>query len=123
MSDPLGQLAYQTLQQGRSLAGLAHKEVSSRLMAWLAPEAKANVVPLAPAVIAELRKSMESLLELDWLEAQQGLYPSQLLFDGPWLDWFLRYPLVWLDQPAIWSRRSRRDVRDLPRDVNPGQFP
>jgi ubiquinone/menaquinone biosynthesis C-methylase UbiE len=123
MSDPLGQLAYQTLQQGRSLAGLAHKEISSRLMAWLAPEAKANVVPLAPGVIAELRKSMESLLELDWHEAQQGLYPSQLLFDGPWLDWFLRYPLVWLDQPAIWSRRSRRDVRDLPRDVNPGQFP
>jgi ubiquinone/menaquinone biosynthesis C-methylase UbiE len=123
MSDPLGQLAYKTLQQGRSLAGLAHKELNSRLMAWLAPKAKANVVPLAPAVLAELRQSMDALLELDWREAEQGLYPSQLLFAGPWLDWFLRYPLVWLDQPAIWSRRSRRDVRDLPRDVNPEQFP
>ena len=30
--DPLTKIAYKTLQQGKSIAGLAHKEISSRLM-------------------------------------------------------------------------------------------
>ncbi|SVE27900.1 uncharacterized protein METZ01_LOCUS480754, partial [marine metagenome] len=31
-ADPLTKIAYKTLQQGKSIAGLAHKEISSRLM-------------------------------------------------------------------------------------------
>jgi ubiquinone/menaquinone biosynthesis C-methylase UbiE len=31
--------------------------------------------------------------------------------------------LVWLDMPATWARRQRRQVRDLPRDSNQGTYP
>ena len=42
MSDPVTKLAYQTMQQGKSLLGLAHKEVSTRLMDLVAPQASAS---------------------------------------------------------------------------------
>merc|ERR1739841_267114 len=74
-------------------------------------------------MMGELRSSMNELLELDWKEAQQGLYPTSLLFDAPWLDWAVRYPLVWLDLPSIWQRRTRRDVTDLPVEINPQDYP
>jgi ubiquinone/menaquinone biosynthesis C-methylase UbiE len=74
-------------------------------------------------MLLQLRASMERLLELDWQEAERGLYPASLLFDAPWLDWAALYPLVWLDMPKIWSRRSQCSVRELPRDVRPGDYP
>jgi ubiquinone/menaquinone biosynthesis C-methylase UbiE len=123
MSDPVTKLAYQTMQQGKSLLGLAHKEVSTRLMDLVAPQASASTVPVPPEMMGELRSSMNELLELDWKEAQQGLYPTSLLFDAPWLDWAVRYPLVWLDLPSIWQRRTRRDVTDLPVEINPKDYP
>ena len=123
MSDPVTKLAYQTMQQGKSLLGLAHQEVSTRLMDLVAPQASASTVPVPPEMLGELRSSMNELLELDWKEAQQGLYPTSLLFDAPWLDWAVRYPLVWLDLPSIWQRRTRRDVTDLPVEINPKDYP
>ncbi len=123
MRDPFTKLAYHSLQQGKSLAGLAHKEVSTHLMGVLAPSARSSVVPVPPEVMQRLRRSRDTLIELDWRESELGLYPSSLLFDGPWLDWATRYPLVWLDLPSIWSRRSRRDVRDLPPEAQSGDYP
>lgn len=123
VSDPVTKLAYQTLQQGKSILGLAHKEVSTRLMELVAPDASSSTVAVPPEMISALRTSMDALVELDWKEAQEGLYSTSLLFDAPWLDWVTRYPLVWLDLPAIWQRRSRRDVRDLPNDINPQAYP
>ena len=37
-TDPLTKIAYKTLQQGKSIAGLAHKEISSRLMNLISPD-------------------------------------------------------------------------------------
>ncbi|MEB3253767.1 MAG: SAM-dependent methyltransferase, partial [Synechococcus sp.] len=39
VSTPLSKLAYTTLQQGKAIAGLAHKELSTKLMELMAPEA------------------------------------------------------------------------------------
>ncbi|MCP9850507.1 class I SAM-dependent methyltransferase [Cyanobium sp. Morenito 9A2] len=123
MPDLVTKLAYQTLQQGKSLMGLAHKELSTRLMGLLDPANAPRTVPVPLEVLESLRASMEQLLALDWDEAEQGLYPASLLFDAPWLDWAARYPLVWLDMPAIWNRRSQRKVRDLPSDVRAEDYP
>jgi ubiquinone/menaquinone biosynthesis C-methylase UbiE len=119
----VSRIAYQTLQQSKSLLGLTHKVVSTRLMEVVAPQASAPTVPLPPALVDGLRRSMDKLLELDWQEAQQGLYPTSLLFEAPWLEWLANYPLVWLDLPAIWNRRIRRDVHDLPADTNGAHYP
>jgi ubiquinone/menaquinone biosynthesis C-methylase UbiE len=123
MADPLTQLAYRTLQQGKSLMGLVHKEASNRLMQVVAPDSVAPTEPLSPQQLDTLRQAMDRLLDLDWREAEQGLYPASLLFDAPWLDWATRYPMVWLDMPATWARRQRRDVRDLPRESESGTYP
>jgi ubiquinone/menaquinone biosynthesis C-methylase UbiE len=123
MADAVTRLAYQTLQQGKSLVGVAHKEVSTRLMELVAPQAATKTRPLTPQLLAELQASQQRLLDVDWEEAEQGLYPTSHLFDAPWLDWAARYPLVWLDMPGTWSRRSERNVRDLPNDVEAGSYP
>ena len=123
MPDQLTKLAYQTLQQGKGLFGLAHKEVSTRLMGLLAPDASPKTVPAEPELMGRLKTSMDALADRDWLEAEQGLYPPSLLFDAPWLDWAARYPLVWLDLPSTWNRRSERKVRDLPNEVEAEAYP
>ena len=45
MNDSVTKLAYQTLQQGKGLLGLAHKEISTKLMDLVAPDASASTVP------------------------------------------------------------------------------
>ena len=41
----LTEIAYRTLQQSRSLAGLAHKEISTKLMELVAPEHDTTMCP------------------------------------------------------------------------------
>jgi ubiquinone/menaquinone biosynthesis C-methylase UbiE len=123
MADVVTKLAYQTMQQGKSLVGLVHKETSTRLMQLLMPSGSPSTEPLPQGVLNALRASMDRLTERDWQEAEEGVYPSSLLFDAPWLDWASRYPLLWLDLPQTWSRRVKRNVRDLPDDVEPDAYP
>ncbi len=123
MADPLTKLAYQTLQQGKSLVGVAHKEVSTKLMELVAPEGAPKTRPLPPQMLSDFQSSYKELMEVDWQEAEQGLYPTSLLFDAPWLDWAARYPLVWLDMPSTWNRRKERNVNDLPNDVQSENYP
>ena len=123
VAETLTKLAYQTMQQGKSLMGLVHKETSTRLMELLAPDATPKTEPLPPALLQELRRSMDQLIERDWQEAEAGTYPRSLLFDAPWLDWATRYPLLWLDLPQTWNRRRERNVRDLPDDIDPQDYP
>lgn len=123
VAETLTKLAYQTMQQGKSLMGLFHKETSTRLMELLAPQVSPKTEPLPSTVLLELRASMERLIELDWQQAEAGVYPRSLLFDAPWLDWATRYPLLWLDLPQTWNRRRERNVRDLPDDIDPQDYP
>ena len=123
MADTLTRLAYQTMQTGKSLMGLAHKEVSTRLMDVLAPQGVPRTVPVDSQTMVSLRAAMDRLLATDWEEAERGLYPTSLLFDAPWLDWASRYPLIWLDMPSTWKRRQERRVRDLPHDVEAANYP
>ena len=123
MADQLTKLAYQTLQQGKGLLGLAHKEVSTRLMTLLAPDGLPKTEPVPPELLERLRGAMAQLVERDWEDAERGIYPTGLLFDAPWLEWASRYPLVWLDMPSTWSRRRERKVRDLPADVETASYP
>ena len=123
MADLLTKLAYQALQQGKSLAGVAHKEVSTKLMELVAPKGAPKTRPIPPEMLADLQAANTTLMEVDWNEAEQGLYPTSLLFDAPWLDWAARYPMVWLDMPSTWSRRSERNVSDLPEDIDKATYP
>ena len=121
MAPSITELAYRTMQQGRSLAGLVHKELSTKVMEVVAPDVVPQTQPVPEAMMNELRQSLDALHELDWSDAQAGTYPESLLFDIPWLEWAERYPRVWLDLPSNWARRRARDVQDLP-DLNNRDF-
>ncbi len=124
MASPnLTKIAYQTLQQGKSIAGLAHKELSTKLMEWLVPGSMPNTKPVPFELLTKLRRSMTSLEQTDWEEAEQGVYPKSQLFDAPWLEWASRYPLVWIDLPSTWERRRKRRVRDIPTEIKKEIYP
>ena len=119
----LKKIAYHTLQQGKTLAGLAHKELSTKLMEVFAPEASPGKFPIDQDLIKAIRRSMESLEKIDWQEAEAGIYPQSQLFEAPWLEWAKKYPLVWLDMPQTWDRRIKNKTREIPRNVNEEDYP
>ena len=119
----LRRIAYHTLQQGKTLAGLAHKELSTKLMEVFAPEAAAEDFPIDQYLIKEVRRSMERLEKIDWQEAEAGIYPKSQLFEAPWLEWAKKYPLVWLDMPQTWERRKKNKTREIPKNVKEEDYP
>ncbi len=119
----LRKIAYHTLQQGKTLAGFAHKELSTKLMELFAPEASKGDFVIDQDLFKEVRRSMESLEKIDWKEAEAGVYPKSQLFDAPWLEWAKKYPLVWLDMPQTWERRKKNKTREIPIDVNEEEYP
>ena len=119
----LEKLTYQVLQKGKGAFSLAHKEISLRLLKTMAPDAVVKTLPLEPGTTQALHKSMDALLERDWQDGEDGIYPTDLLFSSPWKDWAARYPLLWLDSPATWDRVRRRDFRDLPNTINRQHYP
>ena len=122
-SPSLTKIAYHTLQQGKTLAGLAHKELSTKLMEVFAPEADTGKFPIDKDLIKEVRRSTERLERIDWQDAEAGIYPKSLLFEAPWLEWAKKYPLVWLDMPKTWERRKKNKTREIPRNVKEEEYP
>ena len=116
-------IAYKTLQQGKSIAGLAHKEISSRLMNFILPDNKLSNLKIDKDLLLQIQNSMESLREEDWNDAEQKIYPQKLLFDEPWLRYLTQYPKVWLDMPNTWQRRRKQNFDDLPESVEKDNYP
>ena len=42
VKDSISKIAFKTIQQGKSIAGLAHKEISSRIMNFISPDKDLN---------------------------------------------------------------------------------
>ena len=61
VTDPLTKIAYKTLQQGKSIAGLAHKEISSRLMNLISPDKDLKNFDIDKNLLVEIQKSILSL--------------------------------------------------------------
>ncbi len=119
----LTQLAYQTLQNGKSIAGLVHKGLSTKLMEMIFPEANPDTQPVSPELLNKLRLSIAELEKVDWQEAEQGLYPKAQLFEAPWAQWAKNYPNIWLDLPSTWIRRRTRSVQDIPLNIDRDNYP
>ena len=124
MSDMFTQQTYQTLQYAKSALGLAHKEIAGRVRRFfnLLPES-IEIKPLSSEVTDLMRQRLEDLLEKDWQDAQQGIYPTALVFDNPWLEYFATYPRIWLDLPQSWQRSKDNNFQDLPAEVDLSAYP
>ena len=119
----LKKIAYHTLQQGKTLAGLAHKELSTKLMEVFAPEAAPGKFPINQDLIKEVRRSMENLESIDWKEAEAGIYPKSQLFEAPWFEWAKKYPLVWLDMPQNLGETKKIKPEKSQKYVNEEDYP
>lgn len=122
MPDTLTKLTYQTFQQGKNYFGLAHKILSTRLMNLVSPT-EIQSRPISPDVLLKIQQRLNQLLETDWQDAEQGIYPESLLFDNPWDEFFLYYPAVWLDLPQIWERAKQKQHQDFSPDINTEGYP
>jgi len=120
---PLAKVAYQTFQQGKSVFALTHKSISSRLTSLAAPKRDETVQTVSPEVLNQFRLRLNQLLEIDWQEAEQGIYPTSLLFDNPWDDFFTYYPLVWLDLPSIWQRIQNGRYQEFSPEIDTEGYP
>ena len=119
----LSKFAYKTLQQGKSIAGLAHKEISARIMNFILPDSEPSEFNLDKNLLIKIQNSMNVLREEDWCDAENKIYPMKLLFDEPWLRYLTQYPKIWLDMPNIWNRRRKEKYDDLPRSVDKDNYP
>ena len=121
--DQISKIAYKTIQQGKSIAGLAHKEISSRIMNFILPDTKIEKFNIDKNLLIKIQNSMDSLREEDWNDAEKNIYPHKLLFDEPWLRYITQYPKIWLDMPNTWDRRRKQNFEDLPESIDKDNYP
>ena len=95
--ESISKIAYKTLQQSKSIAGFAHKQISSRLMNFILPDSKLENFDIDKNLLMQIQNSMDILREEDWNDAEKNIYPKKLLFDEPWLRYLTQYPKIWLD--------------------------
>ncbi|MGB3756410.1 MAG: methyltransferase domain-containing protein [Rivularia sp. (in: cyanobacteria)] len=122
MPDTLTKLTYQTFQQSKSIFGLAHKTLSTGLMKALSPVDK-KVTPIPAELLLKLGERLNNLLEVDWEDAEKGVYPKSLLFDNPWEDFFVYYPQLWMDLPQIWERAKQDKYQDFSPNIDITDYP
>ncbi len=121
--EQISKIAYKTLQQGKSIAGLAHKELSTRIMNFMLPDNKLGNLNIDKKLLIDIQNSMDNLREEDWNDAEMNIYPKKLLFDEPWLRYLTQYPKIWLDMPNTWDRRRKQNYQDLPNNIDNEKYP
>jgi ubiquinone/menaquinone biosynthesis C-methylase UbiE len=121
--DSLTRLAYQGFQESKKVFGFLHKQVSDRLTSTIIPEQKSKSQPLSPEILEKLQLRLKKLEELDWQDAQKGVYPNSLLFDNPWSDFFRYYPEVWLDMFKIWDKIQEKDYQKFDAQIDKEGYP
>lgn len=70
-----------------------------------------------------LQRELAALLERDCANAEQGLYPTRLLFDMPVADYVKQLPSLATEIVRSMRRSKRKLVRDLPSDVDLAAYP
>ena len=123
MPDTLTKLTYQSFQQGKNYFGLAHKLISTQLLTLLSPPVERKTKPIPPDLLLKINQRLNQLLEVDWQDAEKGVYPESLLFDNPWFDFFRYYPAVWLDMPQIWDRANQKRNQDFSTGIETDGYP
>jgi ubiquinone/menaquinone biosynthesis C-methylase UbiE len=122
MADTLTKLTYQTFQQSKNYFALAHKMLSTRLMNMISP-AQRQAKPIPTELLLNLQGRLNNLLEIDWQDAERGVYPTTLLFDNPWEDFFRYYPAVWMDLPQVWERVKQKKHQEFSPGIEIDGYP
>ena len=122
-STTLTKLAYQTFQQSKNYFGIAHKTLTTQLLKLIHPSVNQTSKPLDPEILQKLQQRYNHLIEADWQDAERGIYPTDLLFDNPWDDFFRYYPAIWLDLPQMHARANQRRYQDFASEIETEGYP
>lgn len=123
MPDTLTKFAYQTFQQGKQAFGYTHKTLINRLRDVVSPARPGNTSEIPTATLVLLKQRLDELIEVDWQDAEAGVYPKSLLFDNPWDDFLKYYPMVVLDTPSVWKRSDQKKYQDFGADISTERYP
>lgn len=123
LTESITRTAYQSLQDGKSIFGVVHKMLSTRLTNLFVPNRENQGTPINEQTLEELQKRRNELIEEDWKDAHQGIYPSSTLFDNSWSNFFVYYPQVWLDLPQIWERLNNKDYQSFSPEIDQTGYP
>jgi ubiquinone/menaquinone biosynthesis C-methylase UbiE len=115
--------AYQAFQDGKSYFGLAHKTLGDRLTALAIPGHEKRTKPLSAKTLLMLQERRKQLLEADWQDAENGVYPTELLFENPWDDFFRYYPALWLDMPKNWELVRNKKYQQFSAEIDREGYP
>lgn len=116
--------AYRGFQWSKNIFGIAHKRMSTGLFSLIwPPQHRHQTKPLNPELLDWIQGRYEQLMDADWQDAERGVYPTSLLFDNPWDDFFRFYPLVWLDLPKLWQRAHANQHQDFASDISTEGYP
>jgi len=121
--DTLTKLAYQTLQQGKTVFSLLHKTLSNQAAEWFSPARELNLEPVSEELLLAARQRLQAVLDRDLQDAEAGVYPAEILFDNPWVEAALYYPAVWLDLPSIWQRVSQKQYQTFEPTIDTAGYP
>jgi ubiquinone/menaquinone biosynthesis C-methylase UbiE len=70
-----------------------------------------------------LRARIEKLFDEDWQDAEEGLYPRNLIETLPWAEYASAFPRLLADLPRTRSRIFRRAFHELPKESAPERYP
>jgi ubiquinone/menaquinone biosynthesis C-methylase UbiE len=115
--------AYQTWQQAKATLSLAHKNFSSEIRKIFFPLNQLNFKQVSPESWSILRARFTQLMTEDWQDAQQGIYPLNLLFEVDWQEFIKAYFSLWLDYPSSWSKMQAQSYQDFPAHINLEKYP
>jgi ubiquinone/menaquinone biosynthesis C-methylase UbiE len=122
-NDSLTKTAYQNFQLSRNAFCLLHKSVSDRLKDITLAEIKTKTKPLPLEINLKLKEKVDRLLELDWQESQEGVYPNSILFDSFWTDFLRYYPEVWLDIAKAIPRVKNKEYQTFDPQIDREGYP
>ncbi|MEO0769706.1 MAG: methyltransferase domain-containing protein [Cyanobacteria bacterium J06649_4] len=121
--DALTKLAYQTFQQGKQYFGFAHKTLSTQFLNTFSDKKREEPNPLNPQMLELLQTRIKALLDADWKDAEDGVYPKQTLFENRWDDFFRYYPELWFDLPKIWDRATNKRHQEFSEGIDTTGYP
>lgn len=123
MEQTLTKLTYQAFQYGKSFLGLNHKALATRVRNLVAPHRNDNIQSISADTMMRYRDRFERLIEQDWADAENGVYPASLLFDTPWTDIAQFYPQLLLDLPQTWHRSNNGRFNEFSEGVKTAGYP
>ena len=97
--ESISKIAYKTLQQSKSIAGFAHKQISSRLMNFILPDSKLENFDINKDLLIQIQNSMNKLREEDWNDDEnfssniEDNYLYQLILEDRHSFVFCVYPM------------------------------